>query len=308
MDILVPSPLCSDPESRGISGGEPSHELLGEILLGEIRMARRRGQQKGYVHQQGNSWYVAYREDALDEHGKIIRMRRNEKIANAKEVSKREAQRLAREILNRVDEQAQRPSSMVTVEEFIENRFRPDVVWALKHSGKLHYQNMLKHVMPAIGQMRVRDVNSDHVQRLVRMKIEAGLSVQTALHIKNVISAVFRHAKFKRAYYGDNPVMGVRLPEMQRKETHSLTFEQGKRVITGIQSPAREMALLSMTTSMNVAEMLGLRWKWVNLGGELVVVGGEILQPLTLGSGKLLSWEIWIGEGEVETAECAVEQ
>src|SRR6185295_1844046 len=64
---------------------------------------------------------------------------------------------------------------------------------------------------------------------------------------------------------------------------HSLTFEQGKRVIAAIPSPAREMALLSMTTSMNVAEMLGLRWKWVNLSEELVVVGGQILEPLTLG-------------------------
>src|SRR5262249_17735002 len=108
-------------------------------------------------------------------------------------------------------------------------------------------------------------------------------SGETALHIRNVISAVFRHAKLKRAYCGDNPVVGVRLPEMQRKEAHSLTFEQGKRVIAAIPSPAREMALLSMTTSLNVAEMLGLRWKWVNLGGELVVVGGEVLEPFTLG-------------------------
>lgn len=203
---------------------------------------------------------MAYREDALDEQGKIVRVRRNQPIGDAKEVSKREAQRLAREILNRVDEQAQRPSSLVTVEEFVENKFKPEVVWSLKHSGKLHYQNMLKQVIPAIGQTRLRDVTSDHVQRLVRMKIEAGLSVQTALHIRNVISAVFRHAKLKRAYYGDNPVIGVRLPEMQRKETHSLTFEQGKKVIAGIRSPAREMALLSMTTSMNVAEMFGLPW------------------------------------------------
>jgi len=95
---------------------------------------------------------VAYREDALDENGKIIRIRRNVRIADAKRVSKREAQRLAREILNKVDEQAQMPSSLVTVEEFIKGKFEPDVVWSLKHSGKLHYQNMLKHVIPAICQ------------------------------------------------------------------------------------------------------------------------------------------------------------
>jgi integrase len=29
--------------------------------------------------------------------------------------------------------------------------------------------------------------------------------------------------------------------------------------------------------------MLGLRWKWVNLKDEVVVVGGEVLEPYTLG-------------------------
>src|SRR5262245_55796453 len=239
MRVIDLNPPSSDTESRGIPGGEPSHGPLGEI-----QMARKRGQQKGYVHKQGNVWYVAYREDALDEHGKIVRIRRNEKIADAKEVSKREAQRLAREILNRVDEQAQRPSSLVTVEQFIKTRFEPDVIWSLKHGGQLHYRNMLKHVIPAIGQIRLRDVTSDHIQNLVRMKIEAGYSIQTVKHVRNTISALFRHAKLKRAYHGDNPVFGVRLPDMQRKETYSLSFEQGRNVLAAIPSPAREMALL----------------------------------------------------------------
>jgi hypothetical protein len=65
-------------------------------------------------------------------------------------------------------------------------------------------------------------------------------------------------------------------------EICGLTFERGREVLTAIPSPAREMALLSMTASLNVAEMLGLRWKRVNLTGELVTVGGEMLEPFTL--------------------------
>jgi hypothetical protein len=125
-------------------------------------MARRRAQQKGYVHQQGNAWYLAFREDALDADGKIVRIRRNQKIAEAKEVSKREAQRIAREILNHVDEQAQRPMSLVTVGDFIQTRFKTDVIWALKHAGQKHYKYILdKHVLPAMGDVRLRDVTTD---------------------------------------------------------------------------------------------------------------------------------------------------
>lgn len=246
-------------------------------------MARRRGQQKGYVHQQGNAWYVAYREDGIDPDGKIIRIRRNQWIADAKEVGKREAQRIAREILISVDEQAQRPASLVTVAEFIEVRFKPDVIWALKHAGQKHYQYVLgKHVIPALGDRRLRDVTSDDVQALVKKKIEAGYSVQTAVHIRNCISAVFNHAKLKRAYCGDNPAWGVRMPEMQRKETHALSFQVGRELLLLLPPVVRTMALVSMTTSLNVAELLALRWKRLNLTGEMAVAGGEVLEPESL--------------------------
>lgn len=127
-----------------------------------------------------------------------------------------------------------------------------------------------------------RDVTNDHVQALVKLEIEAGYSVQTAIHIRNAISAVFNHAKLKRAHTGDNLVHGVRLPEMSRKETHALTFDEGPVVLANLPSPVMEMVLLSMTTSLNVAEMLGLRWMRVNLTAESRVMACQVLQPFSL--------------------------
>lgn len=117
---------------------------------------------------------------------------------------------------------------------------------------------------------------------MVRLKLEAGYSVQTALHIRNVISAVFNCAKWRSVFVGENPARGVRLPEMERKEALALTFEQGKALLAELPSPVAEMALVSMTCSLNVAELLGLRWKWINLTAEPVVVDTELLHPYTL--------------------------
>jgi len=69
---------------------------------------------------------------------------------------------------------------------------------------------------------------------------------------------------------------------MERKETHSLSFAQSKMVLAALTSPVREMVLVSITTSLNVAEMLGLRWKRVNLTGEPVMMDGEVLPPYSL--------------------------
>jgi len=247
-------------------------------------MARRRGIQKGHLHRQGSVWCVAFREDALDANGKSVRIRRNVRIGSAKELSKREAQRIADEdVLARVNSQAVQPASMATLKAFVDSSFRPEVVWALQQAGKQHYENQLKqHTLPALGNMRLRDLQSDDVQRLVRLKIEAGDSVQTVLHIRNVISAVFNHPKRRKAFVGENSASGVRLPEMERKEAHALSFEQGKTLLTELPSPVAQMALVSMTCSLNVAELLGLRWKWLNLTGEPVVVDTEFLHPPTL--------------------------
>jgi hypothetical protein len=118
-------------------------------------MARRRGQLKGYVHKQGNAWYVAYREDELDDHGYIRRIRRNKRIADANKYSKREPQRIAQDILKRVDQKTQELST-TSVAEFVERRFKKEVVWTLKKAGQKHYQYILdSHVLPAIGDQRL---------------------------------------------------------------------------------------------------------------------------------------------------------
>lgn len=50
----------------------------------------------------------------------------------------------------------------------VDGRFRPDVVKTKKHSGELHYEYILgKHLLPALGDKRLRDVTHDDVQGLI---------------------------------------------------------------------------------------------------------------------------------------------
>ena len=131
----------------------------------------------------------------------------------------------------------------MTVREFVKSRLERDVVWALKGAGQRHCRYVLeKHVLPALGDEKLRNISSDHVHDLVRKKIEDGYSVQTVVHIRNTISAVFNHAKRKKAHHGDNPAQGIRLPEVTRSETHSLTFAQGEQILDQLPTPVREMA------------------------------------------------------------------
>ena len=69
---------------------------------------------------------------------------------------------------------------------------------------------------------------------------------------------------------------------MQRRESHALSFEVGRELLLILPPVVRTMALVSMTASLNVAELLGLRWKRLNLTDQVQVVGAEALEPYSV--------------------------
>ena len=69
---------------------------------------------------------------------------------------------------------------------------------------------------------------------------------------------------------------------MTRKQAHTLTLTQVKQVLGVMRYPEREMALISILTSMNVAEICGLQWKYVNLTDTWSNQDGEPIPPRTI--------------------------
>jgi hypothetical protein len=81
----------------------------------------------------------------------------------------------------------------------------------LEARGPEHYDYILnKHIIPALGGERLRDVDNDKVQVLVKKKIEAGYSVQTAVLVRNAISGSFQPRQAEACLFRGQP--GVRRP------------------------------------------------------------------------------------------------
>ena len=235
----------------------------------DAEMAARRLQRNGHLYMDGDWWRLRWRESAIGPDGAEKRIRRSAVIGKAKgehKLNEKQASRIAWEtILSKVDAHTRTPASMMTLESFVEQRFIPDVVFACKHSGKLHYQYCLARITKALGTAQLRAITPSVLQDQARRWLAEGLSVQTVTHYRNTLSAIFSHAKRIGHHAGDNPASLVRLPEMQHARRNALTFEQARVLLTLLESPIREAALLAMTTSMNVAELCGLRWRRVNL-------------------------------------------
>lgn len=282
------------------------------LYLSEVHdMGRRRLQQKGALYQQGGWWKLRWMEDQIDREGQKRYAWSRPVILGPAEgparLTKPQARRAAWERhLSKLDQNMRTPQSIMTMREFVERKFIPEHVVMLKPGGRAHYDVHLKIALegiPAVrvrsrkkaapglsqeavkrvfglGALRLRDVKTEDCQRLVSAAVSRGYSVQYATHIRNAVSAIFEHADSKDWFNGRNPAKRVNLPEMERKDLHALTVGQAASLVAAVEPIAGAMVLCACLTSMNIAEILGLRWRRVNLTEEWGIVDSESLPPL----------------------------
>jgi integrase len=205
-------------------------------------------------------------------------------------------------------------NSQMKIVTFIENKFVPEHVAFKRSSGQAHYKSMLKHVIgpdevqrifpgkdngprmrleavpgwPYLTDVRLCDARPEHVSRLASAALAHGYSIQTVKHIRNVISAVFSHARKEQYFAGDNPVSRVRPPHARRNQSNPLTLPQAKQALGAMQYPEREITLFGVFTGMNLAEILGLQWKHVNLTEVEILVDGVRIPPMSIAVGNQL--------------------
>lgn len=287
-------------------------DVVSLSLKGEQDMGRTRFQQKGDMRATAGWWRLRWREDRIDRDGNIsygwsrtvVIGPAKGNAAGMKAMTEKEAQRMAWDnYLSRLDQNIRTPQSIMTVREFVERKFQPEHVALLKPGGRAHYAVHLKIVLDGVpqekersrnkgeaeestprtcglGELRLRDVSTEDCQRLVSAALSRGYSVQYAAHVRNAISAIFTHAESKEWFSGKNPAKRVNLPEMERRELRALTFDQVSRLISAVDETTRAMVFCAVLTSMNIAEVLGLRWKRVNLTIAWASIDGEALPPM----------------------------
>lgn len=253
-------------------------------------MSRRRGQRSGHLYSRSGTWLLRYWVDSADvfkDDGTPERDRITVTVARSNgpdAISRREAERVAWETyLSPLDAASTRPSSGKPFLEFVNKRFRPDVIETLKPAGKTFYECILrKHVLPALGSVKLRDITVERVQGLLTVKGRTGLSTQTVVHIRNCISAVLRHAKAMQWYFGELPTSAVRLPEMVREVRMAPNWEQICLLAAAVPEPVATLIPFLALTGLRIGEAMGLRIGRLNLTPERLYYAGEVIHPMSI--------------------------
>jgi integrase len=249
-------------------------------------MKKKETRPNGFVQQIGPSWYLTYSVNALGPNGTIIRKRRKVRLDTTSRLSEADAREKADEFL--ADLKPDVDPSM-TLAQFVDGVYRPAHIAFLKHSSNRHLSYLLAHhILPAWGLRPIASITEDEVQELITLKsttpykvgkvTKPGYSSKTCQLLRTAISGLFRFAIHKRAYFKQNPATWVRLPEAKRVHPkRALTVEQAGALIRALPSPAKEMVLIGITTSMGRSEILALRHGRVNLTESAIIADGESL-------------------------------
>ena len=83
-------------------------------------------------------------------------------------------------------------------------------------------------------------------------------------------------------FLGANPASSAKGPDLVPKTTPLPTLTQVEQIIRAMRYPEREMTLFALLTEMNLSEICGLQWKYVNLTGTWLNDREEPIPPLTI--------------------------
>lgn len=210
------------------------------------------------------------------------------KDLNGVAVTREEAQEILDELIQgRVTTVNRNPNRLPSLEEFVQTKFMPRTNRKCKRKTREHYRTLLKnHILPTLGKLPLVHITMDHVEQLIQKlmqktnpRTQKPYGTKILLEVKVLVGTIFNFARKVGWYHGDSPTLGIELPEMDYKERVAFTKDQFVTLVTALSSPAREMILVLAFTGLRIGELLGLRWKRVNLTDEPVIVGGRALPP-----------------------------
>ena len=130
------------------------------------------------------------------------------------------------------------------------------------------------HILPALGSIRVRQLELHDVQRMVDRMARQGLSPKTIRNTVSILRTILTHA-MREGIVDRNVAALAVLPPVRRERLPSLTTDQLRTFleVTREDDLWPVWAMLA-ATGMRASELLGLRWKDIAPGDVSVSIEG----------------------------------
>jgi integrase len=154
----------------------------------------------------------------------------------------------------------------LTVGEYLTRWLNDSVRGTVRPSTFEVHRHMIEpHIVPALGRLKLKDLNSAHVRGFYREKLDSGLSAATVRKMHSVLRKALMQAVLD-GLIPRNVCEAVKPPKVERKEIKPLDREQANALLEVASGDRLEaLYVLAIHTGMREGELLGLKWEDVDL-------------------------------------------
>jgi integrase len=260
-------------------------------------MARREHQMSGVLRHEGPRpyWYIRYRVKVLVNKNQIQRKEVWHRLGYCDEMTKRQACRARDEILREINCEVYTIQSQILFADFVALYMRQHMVTLAPGGQKRDLSLIQNHLLRSFGSMRLCDIGTEEVQTFLNAKHTEGLSWWTRKGLQAVISSVFTKADDWGYWEGRNPARRTTLGRKKpKRERRILSDEQLRLLLATVPENVKLMVETAVSTGMRVSEILGLKWRCVDLSLGVIKVEerfyrGDTGEPKSENSKRVLS-------------------
>lgn len=161
----------------------------------------------------------------------------------------------------------------LTIEGYLSRWLKDSVRDTVRPSTYERNQSPIRlHLIPALGQLKLKALTPAHVRWFYREKLDAGLSSGTVHKMHVVLHKALAQA-VRDGLIPRNAAEAVKVPQVRRKEITPLTIQETKRLMEAADGDRFEaLYVLAVTTGMRQGELLALKWDAVDLEREVLRV------------------------------------
>jgi integrase len=222
-------------------------------------------------------YFVRVRLKVLTNKGTIGTKQHRERLGFCDETGVREAERKRADYLKTINGQSYTVQSQIPFGEFAE-------VWRQKHVLKpenlgagtqAKYEGHLDHhILPVFKDWKLCEIDTEVIDTFLGQKAAAGLSWWTRMDLRNILSSIFTKADDWGYWNGKrNPVERANVGKKRvKREKRILTDDQVKMLLAALPANVRLLVKLADSTGMRISEILGLRWKNVEMEKGWIMV------------------------------------
>jgi integrase len=213
--------------------------------------------------------------------------RRRQRVYGATEI---EATRLLAKLVHDLETGRPAPDGAMRFEAFFERWLRQTIEPNARSLNTFdHYEVIVRrHLVPAFGKKRLRDLTVDDVEQLLSAKYDAGYSDARIRRIRMVLVKGLRDAE-RKGLVVRNVAALTDLRRSRLREGRSLTEQEARNLLIAARGERLELAInLGLQLGLRPGEVLGLTWNDVDVSSGTLTVR----QSLKLERGRLLLGEV----------------